>query len=400
MSHRIKRRLKKRAKRIARFLFYKVVFPRHYRRLCRHLEVQKQAVFLQLRGDDLCNSFPLMMERASQAGFDCKVVLLRQYDMRYWRFIKNCYHALSAIASAKLVFLEDASNLISLIPLRSETKAIQLWHACGAFKKWGLSTGELKFGGSTEQILKYPYYAHLDLVTVSAEEVAWAYREAMNLKASPETVQAVGVSRTDRFFDPSFRKQARVEVDQRMPALQGREIILYAPTFRGRVAKAKAPDQLDIRLLRDTLRRHQLDQHYCLLIRHHPFVKKLPEIPTDCQGFAYYADPVLETDDLMCAAAMMITDYSSVMFEYSLFERPMMFFAYDIDDYLDWRGFYYPYDQLVPGPIIKDSSTLAEAIVKANQGFDPSEIKAFRKRYMGACDGQATERIWQALCSF
>ena len=68
-----------------------------------------------------------------------------------------------------------------LPPLREETMAINLWHGCGAFKKFGRSTAELKFGASAATLDKYPNYGNLDVVTVSSPEVIWAYEQAMNL---------------------------------------------------------------------------------------------------------------------------------------------------------------------------------------------------------------------------
>lgn len=70
-------------------------------------------------------------------------------------------------------FLNDASNVVSCLPLREGTTVVQLWHGCGAFKKWGMSTADLIFGGSRDEILRHPFYKNLSLVTVSSPEVVW-----------------------------------------------------------------------------------------------------------------------------------------------------------------------------------------------------------------------------------
>ncbi len=87
-----------------------------------------------------------------------------------------------------------------------------------------------------------------------------------------------------------------------------------------------------------------------------------------------------------------VTDYSSLVFEYSLFRRPMIFFAYDLDDYYDWRGFYYPYEDFVCGPIVTTNLELIRTVQNIDS-YDISRVEAFRERFMTACDGHATERI-------
>ena len=127
--------------------------------------------------------------------------------------------------------------MLSCVPMRPETIVTQTWHGCGAFKKFGFSTADLIFGLNREQQLKYPFYKNYTYVTLSSPEVAWAYEEAMNLSDRPEVLKATGISRTDVFFDPDFIARAYEKLHQQMPESKGRKVILYAPTFRGRVAK-------------------------------------------------------------------------------------------------------------------------------------------------------------------
>ena len=126
------------------------------------------------------------------------------------------------------------------------------------------------------------------------------------------------------------------------------------------------------------------------------FVKEPPAIPQDCGDFAFLATAADPTDSLLIAADAMVTDYSSVVFEYSLLGRLMAFFAYDLDDYNDWRGFYYDYDQMTPGPVVRTTAELADYLANAGT-FDRAQVDAFRDKFMSACDGHATERICHFL---
>ncbi len=71
----------------------------------------------------------------------------------------------------------------------------------------------------------------------------------------------------------------------------------------------------------------------------------------------------------------------------------MIFFAYDIEDYNDWRGFYYNFDELTPGPVFTKTEEVIDYISNISERFDQSEVHAFREKFMSACDGHATDRI-------
>jgi CDP-ribitol ribitolphosphotransferase len=73
----------------------------------------------------------------------------------------------------------------------------------------------------------------------------------------------------------------------------------------------------------------------------------------------------------------------------------MIFFAYDLDDYFDWRGFYYNYDELTPGPVYKTNEEIIDYIEHIDERFDREEVRKFKERFMSACDGHATDRIME-----
>lgn len=376
-------------KRLVKDITLGLLFPMLYRIFSRNPIKAGHALFFETKEQEMPGSFDLLFERISgDAGKSAEYVTLAQNHVSHIKYYLNCIKALKRISVAQVVFLDDASDVISCLPLRSGTKVVQLWHACGAFKKWGMSTAELKFGASREDIERHPFYGNLSLVTVSSPEVIWAYVEAMHLEGSEGIVKPLGVSRTDVFFDEEYLNCARARVEAVFPFAHGKKIILYAPTFRGHVSTATGPDKLDIRAMKEAL-----GDEWVLVVKHHPFVKRPAPIPEECVHFAYLAAEGLNIDDLLCAADICITDYSSIVFEYSLFERPLIFFAYDLADYNDWRGFYYDYDSLTPGPVVTETDEVISCIVAIEKGFDKTAVSAFKKRFMCACDGRSTQRI-------
>ena len=376
-------------KKVGQILMFRIVFPLGYKHYIKGKKIKKKkAVFVEVRFDEITDSFRLVYDRMKADGFDIHEQFIENIKPGKWGYIKRCLRMLEDISDAHYVFLNDACNVTSCIPLRKGTKIYQLWHACGAFKKFGMSTAELIFGDNRKSLEKYPNYGNLSYVTVSSPEVIWAYEEAMNLKDTKTQVVATGVSRTDVFYDQHFIEQSKAAVYSVCSAAENKKIILYAPTFRGRVAKAESPDCLDIPAMK-----RALGDEYVLLIKHHPFVKQPPVVPEDCADFAMDVTKSLEIDQLLCASDVCVSDYSSLIFEYSLFERPMIFFAYDLDDYFDWRGFYYNYDELTPGPVVKETEEIIDYIRHLDVRFDQAQVHAFKEKFMSSCDGHATDRI-------
>lgn len=374
-------------RRIRKHYRYKVYFPKVYSSYCTEPVQENKVLFLEMRFTKLSNSFELIYKALEESGeYDLKCSYVQFNFIRGREFTQRVNEMLKELATAKYVFVDDASLILSSIPLRKETVAINLWHACGAFKKFGRSTAELKFGSSAATLDKYPNYGNLTHVTVSSPEVIWAYEEAMHLPKG--IVKATGVSRTDQFYDKEFVESRKQKLYEIMPEAKDKKVILYAPTFRGHVATASSPDRIDFeRFCRE------LGSEYVIVCKHHPFVKNPPIIPEELQHFARDLTKYLSIEDLLCCADICISDYSSLVFEYSLFEKPMIFYAYDYDNYCDWRGFYYDYSEFTPGPVVQTEDELLNSIKNIDTQFDKQKVIDFKEKFMGSCDGHATERI-------
>ena len=351
---------------------------------------ERKVVFVETRVSSLSNSFALLYEELTRNyRFIVHVHYLQEISVSKPEYLRNCRRMLKDIATAKYVFLNDASNVISCIDKRPETIITQLWHACGAFKRFGLSTADHLFGLDEKDTRRHPFYENLNYVTVSSPEIIWAYAEAMDLKGREDTIVPTGVSRTDIFYKKDFIEKAYEHLYEAFPAAKGKKVILFAPTFRGRVAVAETAAAFDPEVFwRD------LGEDYVVVTKHHPYVKKLPKLPEHLKDtFIYDATNTMSIEDLLCVSDICISDYSSLIYEYSLFDRPMLFFAYDLEDYFDWRGFYYDYDELTPGPICRTNEELTDYILHVDERFDPEIVRSFRERFMSACDGHATQRI-------
>ena len=105
----------------------------------------------------------------------------------------------------------------------------------------------------------------------------------------------------------------------------------------------------------------------------------------------------MAVDELMMVSDVCISDYSSLVFEFSLLERPILFYAPDLEDYNDWRGFYYSYEEMTPGPVFGNTREMGDYLLHLEERFDAEQIRAFRRRFMSSCDGHATRKLLGAL---
>ena len=319
-------------------------------------------------------------------GYDCRIMQAPQnavkrilFDISFQMYYARC----------KCVFVTDNFDPIYAHKPNKGTKVVQLWHACGAFKKWGYSTLDLAWGGSREDMLRFPMHNTYTDVFVSAESVIPCYAEAFGCDKS--IIKALGTPRTDVFFDKNFVNGCREEVLRQFPGIGNRKIILYAPTFRGDSPEKSYNDQpIDYRLLKK-----HLGKDYVLLLKLQPFTAKKYKLSAQDQqefgDFVFDGSDSLEIERALCAADFLVADYSSLIFEYALLSKPMIFYAYDLEKYKKDRSFYFEYESFVPGRIVTTNEEIIASVLSGS--CQQEKIPEFRNKYMSACDGRCVERI-------
>ncbi len=281
------------------------------------------------------------------------------------------------MATSKVIVTDDYNRYLRGVGLRENQRVVQLWHACGAFKKFGQRGTNLKIKTDLAT------HAQYNLVTVSGEDVRSVYADAFDI--SVDKVLPLGSPRTDMFFDETYQEAARQQVYQAHPELRGKEIILYAPTFRE--GKGKKRDTFRPEIDFDSLS-HALAEDQVMVICPHPVMKN------DILPRAYdniFVSRDFSTNEYMFVSDMLITDYSSVIFEYALLGRPMVFFCYDLDEYD--RGFYLQYPDDLPGDVYRTQEELTAYLSCREKHKSDEKSELFVRRYMTGCDGHSSERI-------
>lgn len=176
-----------------------------------------------------------------------------------------------------------------------------------------------------------------------------------------------------------------------------KKIILYAPTWRDNQYDAKSGYVYKSPVDFDYLKQ-QLSDEYIILFRAHYFVADNFDFKA-YKGFIYDVSKHDDINELYILADILITDYSSVFFDYAILERPMLFYMYDMEEYRDeMRGFYLDVKEL-PGPVMKTEKELVKAVKTAEVSLDDELIKNFNKEYNTLNDGMAAERLVNFIIS-
>ncbi len=287
------------------------------------------------------------------------------------------------LARADVIVIDDYQPVIYRVD-DPDVRIIQLWHAWGAFKTVGYSRVG-KPGGPSPYSRVHKNYTH---AIVSSDAEVPFYAEAFGI---PEArVAPTGIPRMDRFFDPAAREAGRAAAYEAFPEARGHTLILFAPTFRGNGAKSAT---YPLELL-DYAKLYALcvEKDAVCIIRLHPFVREPLDIPEAFRDrIVDGSSQAVDVNDLLFAVDLLVTDYSSIVYEFSTQDRPMLFFAYDLEEYVASRDFYVDYRSFVPGRIVRTFDEMLDAIRRDD--YEPEKLAAFRAAHLDHFDGHATDRV-------
>ena len=362
--------------------------------VARFLPLRRRVVLATAHDATLRGNLVVIRDALLAADPPIPVVVLAHASRGDWRGrLRALWGAAQAgyhLATARLFIVDDYFFPVYVIAPRPGTTIVQTWHASGAFKKFGLSVLDKSFGATEDLVRQVRIHGNYDVCLIGSRAGAVFYAEAFGQPVD-RFAPDIGIPRTDALFDDDLVARTRDAVRARYTIAPGKRVILYAPTFRGdSVGRAVAGPMLDLALLRE-----RLGTDHVLLLRLHPFVRAGIAIPPDLADFAVDASDHPEINDLLLASDVLVTDYSSVIFEYALLRRPMVFFAPDLAAYEGERGFYFDYRTGVPGPVVESTAAVADHI--RSGVVDVDRIDAFRRWAFDVADGHATERFVERI---
>ncbi|WP_432189631.1 bifunctional glycosyltransferase/CDP-glycerol:glycerophosphate glycerophosphotransferase [Streptomyces sp. Tue6028] len=316
-----------------------VVFESH---LGRQYSDSPKAVYEEMRRQDL--RFEAVWSYAgSPDGFPADATLVRRWSLPY----------LKALAQAE--FWVDNQSYPLKLTKRPETTYIQTWHG-SALKRMGFDEPGWKLKSRAQQEVQQRVLDRFDRFLIRSEHDVRTLARAFRLQE--RTLLRVGYPRNDelvrtRELEESSGRRVRGPLAAELGIPDDRQVLLYAPTFRqhgGAPRRFELP--FDVESFADTF-----GDRYVLLVRSHYLNHVV--LPPSVRGRVVDVTAHHDMTPLLALADGLITDYSSVMFDYALLDRPMFFFAYDYDEYVnEGRGTYFDLMERAPGPVVRTEDEL------------------------------------------
>jgi len=305
------------------------------------------------------------------------VTLIAFESLNVFDWVKSIYH----LATSKHIFVDNYYGFLAVTNFKETVECIQLWHATGAIKKFGLQDQSVK--DRSEKALQrfLMVYNRFDKVVVGSEIMASIFKAAFSL--GDEKILRTGIPRTDFFYDEGKKQNSVQKLISENKLLQEKKVILYAPTYRDHEL-AQFNLQLDLENMKT-----ELGEDHILILRLHPAVKVTEDYAYLYPNFLFdYSSSHYEINDLLLISDYLITDYSSIPYEYSLLKKPMIFFTYDIEQYKIKRGIWEGFDENLPGPIVVDTKSIIEVIKKGH--FDYKLINEYAEKWNKYSNGQSS----------
>lgn len=291
---------------------------------------------------------------------------------------------------AKAKIWVNNQNFPAYIRKRPKTTYLQTWH--GTPLKRMLFDIENVVGRTDGYIERVSgAIKNWDYLISPSEYATNAFRSAFRYKGK---MLEVGYPRNDIFYrDDKVIIEKRTKSRLHVP--KDKKIILYAPTFRdnevGGKNKFSFHLEMDLKQMQE-----KLADDYILLLRMHVIVSSRITIDEGLADFVYDVSNYPDIQELYLISDILITDYSSVMFDYANTKNPIIFFTYDLKTYRDqMRGFYIDFEKEAPGPLVENTEQIIESInnmTDVKQQYK-ERYHAFYDKYCSLEDGKASERV-------
>lgn len=351
------------------------------------LPTQNKITMISRQSDKITIDFDLLSKEILKRG-NYKVVVLThklkpglKNKLKYiFHMVRQMYH----IATSKVVILDSYCIVISLLTHKKSLVVIQMWHAMGSLKKFGYSIVETNTSTSAfekqmsverkKEINKIMrMHKGYDCIFASSEFCAPYFAEAFGYNIDKMVVMPLPI--VDLLLDSKYRDKVSKEIKNIYPVMKEKENIIYVPTFR------PAEKEESIQELIDSINYEK----YNLIIKLHP----LTHLKNHDERVIW--DKHFTSREMMMASDYIITDYSAIVYEASLLEKPIYFYIYDYDEYSKERNFYIDFKKELPGFMSEKANDIIQKIEKRE--YDIEQVIAFAHKNISLTEQSACERI-------
>ncbi len=334
----------------------------------------------------ISGNLKVLDERIKERGIDKKYKISYFFDKTLetkklkllFKWIKLSW----IISKQEKIFIDDYSPIFKYIDLSNKTKLIQVWHAGVGFK----SVGYARFGFAGPE----PYdscHRKYDYAIVGAKGLIPVYSEVFGIDESK--ILPYGLPRLDNFLDANKIDKVKEKLYLDYPILNNKKVILFAPTFRGKgQKKAYYPfEKIDLKSIYELCNK----QDYVFVIKMHPFIKEHIEIPEKYKDRIFDFSDYKDINELFYITDILITDYSSNIYDFSLLNKPILFYTFDLEEYELMNKVHRPITEYAPGKICNTFEETLKAI--KDNDFEIEKLEKYKMENFDVQEKKATDLI-------
>ncbi len=348
---------------------------------------ENKVVMISRQSNNITPDFELLKKEFERDEKYRVVVLTKKLSPGFFNKVKYAFHMfkqMHEIATSEVLILDSYCIAASILKHKEELKIVQMWHAMGSLKKFGLSALDKNPKSSAfnksmsvnkkKKIAKaMKMHNNYDYFFVSSEKARIPFAEAFGTNPSKGIIMPLPV--VDLLTDDLYKSEKIIEIKESYPEMKNKKNIVYVPTYREEESEEKVRELID-----------SIDyDKYNLIIKPHPLTMISNFDNRVIWDNKFYAR------DMMIACDYIITDYSAIVYEASLLNKPIYFYIYDFDSYSKNRDFYIDYQKDMPGNMSKEASAIVKYI--ENNNWDKGKVKQFSKDNITLTNTKVTRRI-------
>lgn len=335
------------------------------------LKTKNQVVYLSRQRNEKDIDFSLLEQALKDEDPSINQVFrLKMIDDGIVAKIKYCFYVIGDmyyLATSKVAVVDTYSITVSCLNHKKDLKVIQMWHALGATKRFGLQAVGTKEGRDEKISNAMCMHKNYDYVLAPSEATAEFYKQAFGV--GDDKIKILPMPRVDFLTDGNAKT---TEFYSQNPGMGDKKIVLYLPTFRDR--EAVCAQMLKVEF--------EDKNNLQLIISAHP----LSKVKKDER---YTANGDFSSFELMKIADVIITDYSACAYEASLLMKPLYFFTPDYDEYMKDRGINVDIKAEIPSAVFDDAEALVNAI--ENEIYDMGALFSFREKFINRSNNNSKE---------
>ena len=306
------------------------------------------------------------LERPDDADIPGNCVKLKADSLRYFLTALKCKYWITCVNIERSLRIKTKKNIY-----------LNTWHGI-----------PIKTVGNEAAGRKDYDFSYVDFFCISGTFEKEVYRRSFCVNENQ--LLKTGMPRNDFLYHVCEEQIRRIKRKLGLPL--EKKVILYAPTWRdskdgGKTYTIRPPIDLEVW-------RQQLGTQYVVLFRTHPYTTKLLDIVFD--DFVLDFSNYPSVNELMAVSDILISDYSATIFDYSILERPIICFAYDLEEYRHERGFVLDVEKEMPSGVARNEQEVLKQILSMDYAAESAKTRQFKEKFM-EFGGNATEQCVDAV---